>query len=286
MGSNLKMKYDDCPYHCTNGKILDDKLRRMVPCPYCSEKRKELADEGVAETEDGDIGSLPQILGIENKFLKSKLIYDAIIPDGEKVFLEEESIQRQKEEMEDLYAGLTIGELPSRSICFGLGNKGMVDRMAYPLLSRAYLSGLSVARFVSCSEYNRMCVNMNPDVEAFYDSDFVMMMIPDGSSKADIAAAKGLMQTRALKGKPTVFVTLWVIEACSILLGYWEDDSYFLARGVFVEYKHGNKKSKYINQLTGVENDMFSDYDKTEHSGGTGSQKNSTVVTMKDLFNL
>lgn len=284
MSSSLKMKYDDCPYHCVEGKIFDDELRDFIPCPHCSEKRKELANEGVAEMENGDIGSLPSILGINSQFLRSKLVYDAIIPEGEKVFLEPESLDCQKKELEDLYTGLSIGQLPERSYCFGLGNKGMIDRMAYPILARAYLSGLRVSKFISCSEYNRMCINMDSDVEDYFDSDFVMMLIPDGASKADIASAKGLMQTRALKGKPTVFVTDWVIEACSILLGYYEDTSYFLARGVFVSYKvsKNKKKSHYINQLTGVNNDTYNGYQGEAEQ----DEKSGTVVTMEDLFNI
>lgn len=273
------MSYDDCPYHCNNGKILDVGLRKLVPCPHCSEKRKELADEGLAENDSGDVLSLSSILGINNPYLKTKFVYSAVIPEGERIFLDEESLKRQEDAIEDIYLGLTIGELPDRSYCIGLGNKGRVDRFAYPLLAKAYLSGLSVARFISCGEYNRLCINMSDELEQYYTKDFVMMMIPDGASKADIASAKGLMQTRALNGKPTVFVTTWVIEACSILLGYYEDETYFLARGVFVEYKHSknSKKSHYINQLTGVDNEVYSDEVES-------TPKGSNMTTMADLL--
>lgn len=280
--SVAKLSFDDCPYHCNNGQIMDYGLRRLVPCPHCSEKRKELAEEGLAETELGDIESLPSILGINNQYLRAKFVYDSLIPEGELVFLEEESVKRQKDVLEDIYLGLTIGELPSKSYCIGLGNKGRVDRLAYPLLAKAYLSGLSVAKFISCGEYNRMCINMSQDVEKYYSSDFVMIMIPDGASKADIASAKGLMQTRALNGKPTIFVTTWIIEACSILLGYYGDETYFLASGVFVEYKvskKGKKHSAYINQLTGVENDVFNE--DTEDI----VPKSGNFVSMDSLIN-
>lgn len=275
----ISMKFEDCPYHCNNGKILDSDIRKLVPCPHCSEKRKELADEGLAENEMGELDSLPRILGINNQYLKTKFVYDAVIPEGEGVFLEEESVKRQSDALEEIYLGLAVGELPARSYCIGLGNKGRVDRLAYPLLAKAYLSGLTVAKFISCSEYNRLCIAMSSEVEQYYDRDFVMMMIPDGASKADIASAKGLMQTRALNGKPTVFVTTWVIEACSILLGYYNDETFFLATGVFVEYRHSKnpKKSHYINQLTGVENEVFVEKEPI---------KGSNMTTMEDLLNL
>ena len=276
--AELVKSFDNCPYHCNNGVILDTSIRKLIPCPHCSEKRKALANEGLAEIENGDLVSLPTILGINNQYLKTKFVYDSIIPEGERLFIEEDSLKFQSDVCNDIYLGLTVGELPSRSYCIGLGYKGMVDRFAYPLLAKAYLSGLTVSRFISCSEYNRMCVSMNSDVDQFYNKDLVLMMIPDGASKADISCAKGLMQIRALNGKPTIFVTTWQIEACSLLLGYPKDESYFLATGVFVQYKvNRNKpKSKYINQLTGVENEVFN---------GEQPKHGTNMVSLSDLIN-
>ena len=111
---------------------------------------------------------------------------------------------------------------------------------------------------------------MSYELDMYYDSDIVFMMICDGSSKADIAAAKGLMQSRALKGKATIFVTTWSVEACSILLGFWNDSSLFMATAVFLEYKSSgkNKHSHYINQLTGVENSTVASGNTDTYEGG------------------
>ena len=274
----VKMKYDDCPFHCSNGKVLDYELKKLVPCPHCSEKKQELAKQGLAENEEGDIEPLYRLLGVNNKYLEAKFIYDAVVPEGERLFLEEESLNRQKDLLEEIYLGFSVGEIPDRSYCFGLGNKGRVDRLAYPLLAKAYLAGLSVAKFISCAEYNRLYINMSDEVESYLEKDIVLMLIPDGASKADILSAKGLMQSRALKGKCTIFITTWIIEACSILLGYFGDVTYFLASGSFVEYKvsKGKKHSSYINQLTGVENDVF-----IEESD---APRGSNMVTMAELL--
>lgn len=275
----VKTKFDDCPYKCTDGKLLDYQTAKFVDCPHCSEKRDELAKEGLAEDESGELDSLPRLLGIDSKYLSSRFVYDSVIPEGERVFIEDESIKRQSDVLTEIYLGLGVGELPDRSYCIGLGNKGRIDKLAYPLLVKAYLSGLSVAKFISCIEYNRMYIAMNDDVESYLEKDLVMMLIPDGSSKADILSAKGLMQSRALKGKPTIFVTTWIIEACSILLGYYGDETHFLASGVFVEYKVGKKKrSNYINQLTGVENELFVE-EEDEPKAGTN------MVNLADLLN-
>lgn len=275
----VKTKFDDCPYKCTDGKLLDYQTAKFVDCPHCSEKRDELAKEGLAEDESGELDSLPRLLGIDSKYLSSRFVYDSVIPEGERVFIEDESIKRQSDVLTEIYLGLGVGELPDRSYCIGLGNKGRIDKLAYPLLVKAYLSGLSVAKFISCIEYNRLYVAMNDEVESYLEKDLVMMLIPDGASKADILSAKGLMQSRALKGKPTIFVTTWIIEACSILLGYYGDETHFLASGVFVEYKVGKKKrSNYINQLTGVENELFVEEDDEPKAG-------TNMINLADLLN-
>lgn len=252
----MKNKFDDCPYNCVNGEILDRALGTMIACPYCTEKKKKLASQGKVELETDEIGSLPTILGINNQYLSTKFVYDSVVPEGERLFLEEESVDRQRREAEELYLGFCVGQKADYSMCFGLGNKGKLDQFVYPMLAKSYISGMTVSKFISCMEYNRLLINMSNDLDDFLYSDVLFMLICDGSTKADIAAAKGLMQSRALKGKATIFVTTWSIEACSILLGSYDDLSYFMAKSVFISYKSskGKKPSAYINNLTGVTN--------------------------------
>lgn len=263
------MGFDECPYHCSNGTLFDRKLKKRIPCPYCSEKKRDMVNNGEGLSEEGQLMQLSEILGVRNEYMKPVFDYSLIIPDGERLFMDKDSLEWQSEVANELYLSVSVGQIPEQSYCFGLGNKGRIDRFTYPILVKAYLGGLSVSKFISCTDYNRMLVNMSNELDSFYNSDFVMMLICDGSSKADIAAAKGLMQSRALRGKPTVFVTTWSIEACSILLGYRDDPSYFLAMGVFVEYlvSGKNKHSKYINQLTGVENAPALEDKKPESRG-------------------
>lgn len=280
----IKTSYDDCPYNCTDGQVFNYELKTFEPCPHCSTRKKELLDKGLAETNSGELQSLPKVLGIENNYLQPNFSYDGVIPEGEKIFLDEDSIKHQKSVLEEIYLGLSVKELPDRSYCVGLGNKGRIDRFAYPLLAKAYMAGLSVAKFISCAEYNRLCINMDSDLDSYYNKDLVIMLIPDGASKADIACAKGLMQTRALKGKPTIFVTTWVIEACSILLGYHGEDTFFMAEEVFVRYKRSKKDkkpTKYISQLTGVENEVY--VEDVEVSTPQNS-RGANMVSMGDLL--
>ena len=267
-----KNHFDDCPYGCNEkGLIPDTTTKQMVKCPYCSEKKAKLLKQGLVETLSDTRVPLATLLGIENEYLSTKFIYDSVIPDGEKLFIDEESIRWQGEIADDLYLGLTVGTLPEQSMCFGISIKGRFDRFAYPMLAKAYMSGLTVGKFITCSEYSRLSLGYENLIRDFYSPDFLMMLINEGCNLQDISAAKGLMQTRALKGKPTVFLSTWTIEACSALLGFSDDSSLGLAKPIFVKYKKGRgteEHSNYINRLIGVENKQV---------GGNN-------VSMKDLL--
>ena len=257
----VKNHFDDCPYNCNqSGMLLDSNTGKMIPCPYCSKKKKELLAKGLVETEENEVLPLSSLLGLENPYLSEKFLYDVIVPEGEAVFIEQESLDWQREMADDLYLSLSVGNLPESSLCFGISIKGKIDRFAYPMLAKAYLSNLTVGKFISCSEFNRLQFNMDDEVDNLYSCDFLMMLINDGSNLAEISSAKGLMQTRALKGKPTIFVTTWTIEACSGLLSNVNEPELFLAKPVFLKYKSSKrgKSSHYINNLLGVENERVS----------------------------
>lgn len=270
-----KNHYEDCPYGCNpNGMLLDSNVGKLIPCPYCSQKKKELLKKGYVETTTDDTVPLATVLGIENEFLSTSFVYEGIVPEGEKVFIEDESLAWQESEANDLYSSLVIGELPKESVCFGISIKGKFEQFVYPMLAKAYLAGLTVGKFVSCSEFNRLAFDIKNPIEEFYNADVVFMLINDGANLADLSSAKGLMQTRALKGKPTFFVTTWTVEACSGLLGYKDDASLSLARPIFLKYKKSKNKghSSYINGMIGVENESV-------------GQTDGPVVSMSDLLN-
>lgn len=256
----IKSHFEDCPYSCNqNGKILDRQLKKLIDCPYCSKKKKELLAKGMAvEEESESVLPLADILGIKSKYLSRNYVFGSVIPEGEQMFLEPESIDYVKAETEDIYHQLSIGELPEDSYCIGVSIKGRVDRVAYPMLAIAYLKGLTVSKFITCAEFARLHLRGDDELDSYYSSDLVIMLIGEGSTKGEISCAKGLMQARALKGKPTIFLTTWTIEACSLMLGYSSDkDNLFLAKPVFVKYRTSKKQSNYINQLTGVDNSRY-----------------------------
>lgn len=264
----VKNRFEDCPYNCNDkGKVLDVSTGLMVDCPHCSKLKTEMLAKGLAvDEETEDRVPLADILGIKSKYLSKKYVFDAVIPDGERLFLEDDSIEYVKSETEKLYNMLSLGEIPENSYCIGISIKGRADRLAYPLLATAYLRGLTVGKFITCSEASRLQLKSSDEIDEMYEVDILLMLIGEGSTKGEISCAKGIMQARALKGKPTIFITTWTIEACSLMLGYASDEgNLLLAKPVFAKYKNSGKSSNYINKLTGVDN---SRYEEPANDGG------------------
>ena len=254
----IKHHFDDCPYGCNvEGKILNPNDGKMVPCPHCSEIKRRLLEQGMAMEENTvQEVKLNTLLGVNSKYLSEVFVYDTLIPESELVFIETDSIEAQRRESEELYNAMVLGMKPEKSYCFGISIKGRLDRFVYPMLAKAYMNGLSVAKCISCSEFSRLQLRMNEDLDDYINSDITIMVINDGCTNGDIAAAKGLMQSRALRGNPTIFVSTWTIEACSALLGSTRDDSsMFMAYPSFVCYKKGRGgRSSYINNILGERN--------------------------------
>ena len=254
----IKMHFDDCPYGCNQeGKILNPNNGKMIPCPHCSEKRKRMLEQGLAMEENTDKEvKLNTLLGVNSKYLSETFVYDSVIPESELVFIDDASVESQRREAEELYSAMVLGMKPDKSYCFGISIKGRIDRFVYPMLAKAYMNGLSVAKCISCSEFSRLQLRMNEDLDDYINSDIAVMVINDGCTNGDLACAKGLMQTRALRGNPTIFVSTWTVEACSALLGSRaEDETMFMAYPSFVGYrKRSGKQSNYINNILGERN--------------------------------
>lgn len=287
--SKIKRKFDECPYFCNDGMVLDTNLGMRVPCPYCSNKRKELIDNGELEEEGGEIpSSLSDILGIKNRYLSDEFLFDLVIPEAERLFIDEESYNYIKERSEKLYKELSAGILPEESYCFGISIKGDIERFVFPMLARAYKAGYSVCKFISCSEYSRIAFEGKESILDFFNVDILMMLINEGCLQSDLNTAKGLVQSRAIKGRPTIFVTTWTVEACSQFLGFKNNNSMALATPVFVEYKSAKKKghSSYINKILGVENAIIDSSTDTRDEQKEVSVNNSPVLSMSELFKL
>ena len=268
-------------HYCDDGLIFNMASRKNEPCPICKKERKETIKENEIKGES----NLEEMLGFGDRVLNKEYEFESIISGVEKVFLDGKSLEHVEDELDRLYGMIVNKEPVKESICFGLGIKGNIERLAYPILVKAWESGYSVGRLISALEYNRMVNREDPEVEELLDKDIVMVWITDGCSSREIDSVKGFMQTRSIRGKGTILVTTWLIQACSGLLYAMGEPISGLAKPVFVSYKKSSneeKESSYIQRLKGVENTSALENSRTGRENT--KKENVPVVSFKDLL--
>lgn len=225
----------DCPNNCNaEGKLYDRLTKTFILCPYCESVRKAELREGIVENEAGVKVDFKTQLGFRNTYLTGYYELDSIINNSERDLLDKESCEIVDEEVQRLLTTLTAGEIPEKSYCFGLARKGFVEHLAYPILSKAYEKGLSGCKFVSSRYYYSQYLK-EKDVTELYEYDLICVHIATGSSYNELMVVKGLMETRAIYGKPTIFITNNDIDSCLLLLGSINQPSLYLASPYFIE---------------------------------------------------
>ena len=274
----------DC--NCNDGYIFNFNTRKEEVCQKCRAERKEQVKISVlgADGREKREESLEEMLGFGKRSINKEYEFRSVLPDSERYFLTPESMERLEEALDEMYGLLVNGERVTDSYCYGLGIKGNIDRVAYPMLVKAWEEGYSVHRLVSALEYNRMVNREDVEVEEMLDKDIVMVWINDGCSSREIDAVKGLMQTRAIRGKGTIFLTTWLIQACSGLLYSIDEPVNGLAKPVFVEYKRsGNdeRESSYIQRLKGVKNTSAAEGNAP---GWPENKRVAPTINMSDLM--
>lgn len=230
----MKLHFEECPHNCNaNGQLFDRALGRFINCPYCEEKRKEAIESGVVN-ESEESKSIHEELGFSDKYLTSYFEFDLLIPEMEKPLIDQETYSLVRDALNDLRGTLSRGEMPSKSMCFGLARKGYADRLAFPMLALAYEKGLGSGKFLSSRVYYSYYIK-DKDLQEYYDLDLLFVLVNSGSSYKELMCIRGLMEARAVASKPTIFVTNNDIDECLLLLGSIDDESYYLASPYFIE---------------------------------------------------
>ena len=233
----MQLHFNDCPHNCnSNGKLFDRGLKRMVNCPYCEQKRKDLADGGEVVSDKGETTSLHKELGFTDEYLSSYYNFDDLVSSYERPLLLESSLSIVSEEVNALRGILLRGDLPEKSYCFGLGRKGSVDRLAFPLLASAYEKGGHVGKFLASRVYYSLYMQ-DKNLQEYYDLDLLVVLVNSGSSYKELMCVRGLMESRAVAGKATIFLTNNGIDEVLLLLGSADEPSLYLASPYFMERK-------------------------------------------------
>lgn len=243
------MKADEkCKYNCTNGRLFDTNTQSWVPCPECKDKK-------IVELNTKD-NIQNELFGVDSGNLTGVFVLEAVIPKEELNFMEQKELDILSNEVKSLQSKLTLGKKIEKSYCFGVGVKGNITALVYPLQKSAYTAGLTVARLITALGLTQKILKQD-FLDEYFSSDLCIVLVNEGCSKADVASCKGLMQERASRGLATIFVTTWSVEACSNLLGYQGDSNLFLASPYFIRYKYADRQSRYINDLYGVKNESL-----------------------------
>ena len=231
----MQLHFNDCPHNCNaNGQLFDRGLKMMVNCPYCEQKRKELVRGGEVVSDKGETTSLHKELGFSDEYLSSYYNFDDLVSSYERPLLVESSLGIVDSEINALRGILLRGDLPEKSYCFGLGRKGSVDRLAFPLLASAYEKGGHVGKFLASRVYYSLYMQ-DKDLQEYYDLDLLVVLVNSGSSYRELMCVRGLMESRAVAGKSTIFVTNNDIDEVLLLLGSVDEPSLYLASPYFME---------------------------------------------------
>lgn len=244
------MVSENCPNQCnpTTHLFLNRATRELVPCPIC---KTTLRDTLLTQDLSEELG-IPDMKGYTGQ-----LLLDKIIPAYEVSYLTPESYQGFCDYLQTLWGSLSQGILPSRSLALGLGMKGRVNQVAFPLLATSALAGLTVHPFISASEITAL--KLREDIEALeklYSSQVLIVLLEEGASRAHLQVLKGVMQTRSIRSLPTIILTTWSVNSVATLIDSDPEVGYSLADPHFVQYltSHttADQPSKYSQVTMGI----------------------------------
>lgn len=244
---------------CLDGKIFDYVSRKFVPCPECGDTRKHDIYQGVS-SETGE--NIADILNLPADFSKIGLERELLISPSQRDLLTVESCSRYIDGVETVYNRIRSGQKLECSYCFGIDRVSPVLETVRPLLLAAYRQSESVSPFTSTLDYcdqlrsQEEAIRSGKYVESFMgtylNSSIMVMLIPSGTSEFSVLEAKGLMQARAAKGLPSIFITSRpAVYVRELLLGANDEPSYYSCVGAFVEYRSRDDLPAIVN-TTGV----------------------------------
>ena len=254
MSKNL-ISFKDCPNGCIDGYYVNPYTHKRVLCEYCEEKRKSVVKEDLID--ESTKKSLKELLHLPDNFSGISFSIDSVLPKFALKDIKEDSLNNVKDVLTSLLNDISIGTLPSCSYLFNLGKKAYENNYIYAYLTRAYMSGLTVAPLITaldlCSLRNQCEIGVKDENDLSYkdllNSDICIVSIDAGATYRSVNAVKGFMQLRANRNKATiVFTNSWgsqIFDLCS------EEDecSYNLAKLVSIEYTDSYKarEGKYLD---------------------------------------
>lgn len=246
MKGSLRISFPECPNKCKNGFLFNPYTGVTIPCEYCANKRSELVKtEGETES-----GTIYEQLHITNMLTADAFDMERLIPTNVRQGMVTESITALETQLNEIMSKMSIGEFPSYSILFNFGFKVNTEIFTTPFMIKAFRAGINVAPMVTALELVRLRfqyedmedLSYNKDgwgnsYDDYIKADICVVNMDAGTTYRGVLAVKGLMQLRALKGKPTYIVTsIWGSSVMELVSGRGNTERN-LASLISVEYK-------------------------------------------------
>lgn len=232
-----------CRFGCNDkGKYFQN--GRLVPCPDHVELRREEVRNGEIAV-NGDLVPLSKAVGMSPRQWHTYNM-SQIIPDSARV-RSKEGLPELLEGVDEVHRALVSGDSLEDSYCFGLPTGTRALQLGFSFLVDAYKNGQSIAPMVSSQQHHTF-LHKDPErvsdksiyfaelarYEGIYTSDLLVVNVASGGNSSVIDTAKGIMQSRAMSGLPTVFITT---KPKNDLYEITEgDEQFYSARGYFVRY--------------------------------------------------
>lgn len=243
----MRISFPDCPYHCTNGILVNPYKGVSIPCPHCEQKRKEKVTNLQSTVEEK---SIYEQLRITQPFTGSDFNMKRLIPDYALKYIEPESVEVVERFLNEMFTMIGIGEYLDYSVMFNMGKKAHVDNLIVPYMLKAYENGIKVAPYLDVLTLCKLrrelettgtnfsyTDNWGSSFNDYVEADICFVYIDAGVTQNGVDCVKGLMQIRASKGRPTYIVTDYWRRGISDLVSEEDEKCLNLAYLVSVEYK-------------------------------------------------
>lgn len=207
--------FEDCPNHCVDGMIFDPYKHKRIVCKYCADKRLKVAKNDIRDKNTGK--TISELLKIPVVYTGNEFSESLVIPEFSRKQMTEESVSNVLTKLRELITNISIGLTPDCSLLFNLGVKANEVNFIYPYLIKAYIAGKSLVPLVTLTDLCQLRLLYETQLgvsdkwgysyQDLLERDVCIVVIDAGATYDSILAAKGLLQLRAQKYKPTIIFT-------------------------------------------------------------------------------
>lgn len=207
----------NCPNNCVDGYYVDFALGKKLPCGECRAKKRDIVYKKLKDKRDKktilEKLNLPKLAKITDHLDEVNLI-----PERLKNFYTEESIERAKEDIGELYRKASGGQHINHSYVFGLPSCDIRYEDYIPsIMLKMYMEGAIIAPFVyaddlakiDIAEQNGYSIEREKDLDLdfYYKADMVVMCYSGTYFDPTFTFVQKFLNIRGNKyNKPTLVV--------------------------------------------------------------------------------